>query len=154
MFWSISVPIGLTEGLFAGRRDTPWLGKIGIAIFAILMLIGGAAIAFFTNKQAPFMAAPAQLGGAAAVVLVLTIAAFLLPKRSAPGEGRAPPAAVLFLVALACGSAFVALEFWGPKLNLGWEAVAELLLGFELIFCSSSLPSLRAAFGPTVSAWR
>ncbi len=134
MFWSISVPIGLTEALFRKKRDTPWLGKIGIGVFIVLFLAGSALVAAFTYKTLPFMASPAQLGVTAALVLALIVAAFLWPKRPDATAGKAPHPAVLFAVPLALGSAFMSVEFAARSLSrLPWILPAAALAGCEIL---------------------
>ena len=133
IFWSIATPVGLTETLFKDKRDTPWLGKIGIAVFVLLFLAGSGLVATFTYKSLPFMASPAQLGGTAAIVLGLVAAAFLWPKRSEATMGPAPHPAFLFAVPLALGSAFILSEFLAQSfVHLPPEGAAAILAGLEV----------------------
>jgi hypothetical protein len=37
--WAVALPIGLTEYLFPGRRDEPWLGTRGMVIAALVFLL-------------------------------------------------------------------------------------------------------------------
>ncbi len=134
MFWSISVPIGMTESLFKNKRDTPWLGTIGLVVFGLLYLAGATLVFVFTNKSLPFMASPAQLGGTAALVVVLVIAAFAWPKPHATG-GKAPQPMLLFSVPLVLGSAFILSEFFAPGLHLAPAVAAALLFGLEALMC-------------------
>jgi len=132
VFWSISVPIALAEALFSGERETPWLNWFGIGLFTLLFAAGAALIAFFTYKQAPFIATPLQLGGSAAIAIALIVAGFALPKRAEPKPGAAPHPVQIFLVMLICGSGFVAAEMWAPHLQMPWPAAVAALLGFAL----------------------
>jgi hypothetical protein len=133
VFWSISTPIALTEALFLRQRATPWLGKGGLVLFSLLFAIGAALIAFFTYKQSPFLAAPAQLAGSAAVIIGLCAAAFLIPKPRAARAGTAPHAAIVFALMLACGSGFVGAELWSRASHLPWAAATAAMLGCALI---------------------
>src|SRR4051812_2935154 len=54
--WSISVPIAIVEALFADRRETPWLGNIGLGVSILLLLVGGVLVRFGTQRQDPFTA--------------------------------------------------------------------------------------------------
>ncbi|MES1157327.1 MAG: hypothetical protein ABUL73_06060 [Alphaproteobacteria bacterium] len=130
VFWSISVPIALTESLFVEDREKPWLHWAGIALFALLFVGGAALIGFFTYKQAPFMASPVQLGASVTVVIALIVAAFGLPKRPMPKPGDAPHPLIIFAVVLICGSGFVGAEMWAPQWRLPWPAALALMLGF------------------------
>ncbi len=134
MFWSISVPAGLTETLFRDKRDAPWLGRIGLGIFMVLFLAGAAMVAFFTWKQMPFMASPAQLGGTAAIALALIVAAFVWPKRTETTTGKAPHPLVLFAVPMVLGSAFILSEYAAQGIkDLPAGVAAGALFGLEAL---------------------
>lgn len=45
--WSITIPILLTELIFAGRNDKPWLSKLGIGVFIFLYLLSS--FGFYTT---------------------------------------------------------------------------------------------------------
>lgn len=145
VFWSISVPIGLTEALFVNQRATPWLGKVGLAIFTLLFLAGAGLIATFTYKQLPFMASPVQLGSAAAVALALAVTGFLMPKPSEIGEGRAPHPVILFLASFVPGSLFMGMEQLGARMmHLPWIVPASILAGLELLVLAFMVVFTRA----------
>lgn len=142
MFWSISVPIGLTETLFKAKRDTPWLGKVGLGIFVALFLAGTAMVAIFTYRSLPFMASPAQMGGTAALAMALVAAALVWPKKADATAGQAPHPLLLFVVPLAVGSAFMASEFMARDLThlspamavAGLTACEVVMLLFMVVF--------------------
>ena len=134
MFWSIAVPVGLTECLFPAKRATPWLGPVGLGIFGVLYLLGSGLVAAFTYKSLPFMAQPAQLIGVGVIVAVLVATALLLPKADAANSGKVPHPAALFLMSLVPGSLFVASEHFGPTLlHLAWPGAVALLAGCEIL---------------------
>ncbi len=134
MFWSISVPIGLTECLFPARRTTPWLGPIGLGIFGLLFIAGSALVAVFTYKSLPFMAPPAQLIGIVVIVAALVVAAFLWPKPETLASGKAPHPALLFLMSLIPGSLFVGTEYYGVHIvHAAWPLAVALLAGCEIL---------------------
>lgn len=77
--WSICCSIAVVECLRPGKAKSPWLGRSGLAITAILF-VGGAVIA--TNiglRQDHFTASRAQFASAAAVCVLLAAAALLVP---------------------------------------------------------------------------
>lgn len=88
-FWSIGVSIALTEGLFPSlvRPDqpsapTPWLGKVGLSVAALLFAVGVAFNTYYTFHHDPFRATHAQLLVSALLVVVFAVAAFLIPPAS------------------------------------------------------------------------
>jgi hypothetical protein len=93
--WSISTSIALIEATVPHRASTPWLGNWGLAITAVLYVLGavaGTAIALHTDH---FLASPAQFATSAAIVLLLVIAAFRLPSptSNAPATFASTPSA-------------------------------------------------------------
>jgi hypothetical protein len=129
--WSISTPIALIEATVPRRASTPWLGRWGLAVTAVLFAIGAAAntaIGFHTDH---FLASPAQFATSAAIVVGLVVLAFRLPRpriaSSSPSSPQSVPSPWLFgVIALAAGSAILLV----PK-TWGWWAAA-LILGLEL----------------------
>jgi hypothetical protein len=128
--WSISVPIALIEATVPRHASTPWLGNWGLAVTAVLYVLGAAAntaIGFHTDH---YIATPAQLATSAAIVILLAVVAFRLPRptHSAPSRtAQAVPSPWLFFaIALAAGSAILLV----PK-PWGWWAAA-IILGLEL----------------------
>jgi len=136
--WSISVPIALIEATVPRRATTPWLGNWGLAVTAMLFVLGAAAntaIGFHTDH---FLASPAQFATSAAVVVLLVAGAFLRYQLVAASvSDPADPASLgpaqsvpspwfFFAIALAAGSAILVV----PK-SWGWWAAA-IILGLEL----------------------
>ena len=128
--WSMSVPIGLSEGLFRNRRDQPWLGPVGIGAFALLFAAGSGLIAAYTYKSLPFMASPAQLAATGGAVALLIAAAFALPKTAPASDRAAPHPLVLLGAGFIAGSALMLLQLLAQH---GWRwpwpaCVAALVL--------------------------
>jgi hypothetical protein len=118
--WSIATSIALVEALVPARATTPWLGKPGLAIAAILFALGAAASTAFALRSDPYVAPMPQLAGAGIVLLVLILIAFRLPvRRAATAAGGVPSPWLVAAVALAAGSAFLVV----PN-SWGWGAVA------------------------------
>lgn len=108
--WSMAVPIALVESLTPSARRTPWLGFVGLAITAILFVIGCFLTAIFQPE--PFMASNLQLLASAAVVAILIAMAIVLGRVnvSAPSFTQEPPGLrVVGGVAFALGFVFMAL---------------------------------------------
>jgi hypothetical protein len=87
--WSIAVPIAIVELLTPRRRTTPWLGRFGLLVTALLY-VGGCLLIFADARDAFVAAAPQRIGaGVAAAVLI--VVAMLLPRhRGQQREGRVP----------------------------------------------------------------
>jgi hypothetical protein len=142
VFWSISVPIGLTESLFPEARDRPWLGWFGVTVFALLLILAAVATGRFTYKQLPFMASPVQLGSTVTIIVALIAAARFFPRREA-GAATVPSARVIFGAAVAAGSAFMAVRFLadgtlhlsGTATTAGYGLVLAAFLAFILGWC-------------------
>jgi hypothetical protein len=89
--WSISVPIALIEATVPRHASTPWLGNWGLAVTAVLYVLGAAAntaIGFHTDH---YIATPAQLATSAAIVILLAVVAFRLPAGQPTRPHPAPP---------------------------------------------------------------
>jgi hypothetical protein len=91
-FWSIGVSIALAEGLFPSRSRTPWLGKVGLSVAAVLFAIGIVYNTYYTFHHDPFRASTAQFLVSALLVVVFAAAAFLIPPASRDTSATLPPA--------------------------------------------------------------
>jgi hypothetical protein len=141
--WSISTPIALVEACVPDRARTPWLGRVGLAIVALVFLFGACATTAMGYKQDHYLASIAQFAGAAAVMLALIVLAFLMPKvQIVLSIGPGPSAWMVGAVALLFGSA----ALFVPK-EWGWIAVAELL-GLDAVMLLAVLAwSRRGGWG-------
>ncbi len=141
--WSISTPIALVEACVPDRARTPWLGRVGLVVVAVVFLLGACANTAIGYKQDHYLASIAQFVGAAVVIVLLVIAAFAMPaKRKASGAQTALPAWMVGAVALVFGSAalFVPMDW-------GWGAVAALLALDAALLVLVTLWSGRAGWG-------
>jgi hypothetical protein len=121
--WSISTPIALVEACVPDRARTPWLGRVGLAVVAVVFTLGAVSTTLMGYKQDHFMASNAQFAGAAIAIAVLLAIAFRIPvRRSYAADRNAPSALLLGAIALAFASAalFVPMQW-------GWGAVTALL---------------------------
>jgi hypothetical protein len=119
--WSIPVPIALIEALVPERAESPWLGRLGIALIALVFVLACVSIGSFSISTDPvhFIASRTQFAWSAAVILAMIATAFSLPKRSAQrGTGRVPSPWILGIGAFTVASAFLLVP---PE--WGWWAV-------------------------------
>jgi hypothetical protein len=122
-FWSMGVSIALVEALFPAEAQTPWLGRLGDSIVAIIFLLGLIANFAIGFKQNRFIASPAQLLAVAVLSIMFIASAFLIPAPVPRATAAAPPSpwltgAVAFLLAAGVMST-------PPR--WGWAAVAAML---------------------------
>lgn len=108
--WSMCVPIAIVETFARGRRSTPWLGRRGLTVTA-LIYAGGAVLVFWGNYTVEhFVAGPAQLAGIGAVIVALAACALLVrfPRRT-PSPRKPPRPWLVGMVGLGLTSLY-----WGP----------------------------------------
>ncbi len=121
--WSASTSIALVEAAVPDRAEVPWLGRIGLAVTALLFALGVFVSTRYQLKQDAFRASPAQLITAGVICVALVVVAFLLPRRSAvKTTARIPNPWVVAGVALVAGSAVLLTpDTWN------WGAAAAIL---------------------------
>jgi len=104
--WSIATPIALIEASVPQRARTPWLGRLGFTITAILFILGAVMSTLMSLKQDPFIASHLQLASAAVVCIALIAAALTLPASRPPAttQGWIPSPLLTGVFALALGS--------------------------------------------------
>jgi len=141
--WSIATPIALIEACVPDRARAPWLGRIGMVITTLVFLFGAAASTIFQFKLDPFLASRTQFAVAAVGIVILVMAAFLIPvRRRNVVDGSALSPWIAGAVALLFGSA----TLFVPQ-SWGWGAAAELL-GLDLVMLLAVLAwSRRAGWG-------
>jgi hypothetical protein len=120
--WSIMTPIALVEGVVPERSQTPWLGRVGLAVTGLIFAIGMGAMTMMSYRHDRFVAWPSQFAWSGVVCAALIAAAFWLPRRAAasqPGEVPSPWTTGGFT--LACGSAVLLVPrtwSWGAALAI------------------------------------
>jgi len=144
--WSISTPIALVEACVPNRATTPWLGRKGLAVVAIVFLLGAAAGTAIGYRQDHFRASIPQFIGAAVVVLSFSVLAFLIPIRpqQQPQISAPSPWFVSPLLVAASALAFGSAALFVP-MRWGWGAVAALL-ALDLAMLLLVIPWSRLAF--------
>ncbi|WP_346040750.1 hypothetical protein [Actinomadura chokoriensis] len=123
VIWSFGAPIAVIEACAPRSAKRPWLGRAGITVMVVLYGLG--ALIIFREHTTDFMASPAQLGTTAAIAVLLSVAAFALPRRSASGLGRVPAPWVV-----GCG----AVLLWGTHqlAPASWAGVAIAVFALAL----------------------
>lgn len=108
--WSICVPIAIVETFVPDRRTRPWLGRTGLAVVAVLYVLGAFLVFLGNYSEEHFIASPAQLVGITVVIVALVALAFGLRSRRLPRvAGRAPSPWSVGAFALAATGIY-----WGP----------------------------------------
>lgn len=126
--WSTAVPIALVESFTLEARRTAWLGKVGLAVTALLFVVA-CALLFFFQLADFFMATSTQFVVSAVVVALLVALAIGLRRRPQAGEGvtqSVPNPWVVGVVAFGLGSAFMLLALTHEPLP-AWLNVTGLL---------------------------
>ena len=116
--WSITIPILLTESLVRRRRTTPWLGRVGLAVTAVVYVLGGLLIRSYGIDEGEYHTSRAQGAGVLVVALVLVVVAFRL-RRPAPDRaaGRVPRPWMVGVAAFLVSTGYFVLP-------AGWPGVA------------------------------
>ncbi|MDA8353519.1 MAG: hypothetical protein M0Z65_10120 [Firmicutes bacterium] len=78
VIWSISIPIAVTESLFWKHRTTPWLGRFGFTMCAILFFLGSVIMGLGVFYEYQFMASVKQLMISATLMMIFIVLGFTL----------------------------------------------------------------------------
>jgi hypothetical protein len=124
--FSISVPIALVEGLARGRRTTPWLGRVGLIVTAVLFAIGIAVTTVINAVTYPYVASAGQFAASAVVIVVLVVLALRRPAVAPAPDRSAPSPWVVGLASLVGGVVFETGD-WLPS---PWVNVAVFVVLF------------------------
>jgi pimeloyl-ACP methyl ester carboxylesterase len=143
--WSVSVPILIMEVLAGDQRQSPWLGRIGLAVTALLFVFGIVASTFISIVTYQFVASTPQLLAVVITVLSLIGAAAALggkiPTLALARGWRVPHALIVGVLSLVATSLFRLLPRQG---NAVLYVVAVLLLEVVvglLVFVWATLPA-------------
>jgi hypothetical protein len=159
VIWSISASIALVESSVPDRAATPWLGRVGLAVVALLFIAGVIIGTLLGLHQDHFVASIAQFATSAAIVVGLIAAAFLIPPHKKTAHECPPGYRGLAALTLAAGSAILLMP---PR--WGWGAAAailalEAIVGFRIYLWGRStkwspLHQLALAAGAAMAyAW-
>lgn len=137
---SICAPIAIVESFVdASRRHRPWLGGRGIAVVAVVYLLGSVFIFLDDEGRKGFLAGSPQLLFAGSAVLALVGAAILPRFRRSPAPGDAPGPLRVGLVAV--GAHLAAL------VATGWLSIAVRTVAIVLAVTVIVAWSRRAGWG-------
>ena len=131
---SIALPILIMEAVTVPRlRRTPWLGRPGLVVVAVLFAMAGWLVLDDTLKTETFRMSTGQLIGAVVTVVVLMVAAVvvgLAVRRRRIGLGPVPPWWVIGLMAFVAGIAVGQFPsvWWGVGCSAGVMIVVGALL--------------------------
>lgn len=131
IIWSITTPILLAELFFPDRRAAPWLGRIGLAIVAILYVFGFVALyLIFHYVISPDFQMPlvATLAAIVAVIALVVAALSMQPTSPAPkvADGELRPGPSAWLVGLV---SLLATLLWYELLRLpDWMRSGPIVL--------------------------
>jgi hypothetical protein len=147
--WSVSVPIAIMETLAASRRTTPWLGKTGLKVTAMLYVLGLGLVLLGTIVNTKFVASIPQLIGTGIVAAAIIIIGIRVGQRKTitcvKSTRNAPSAWLVGSISLVAGSIFMliyaadpnGLSPWLANINLpAWLAVSldlALIAGFTVL---------------------
>jgi hypothetical protein len=144
VFFSVATSIALVESLFPSRRTTPWLGNIGLSIFAVLFLVGGFAIARQTYMKDHYLTSAPQIVGIAIASIALILVAFRLPSRLTPApNGPVPNPWITAFIPLVFGFLMLIIP---PAWN--WGAVAAFVSLDSVFVLILATLSRRPAWQP------
>jgi len=142
--WSISVPIAIVEALFARRRETPWLGKPGLIISLLLLVIGGILVRLGTQRQDPFTASPLQLTSASAAIVLIAALAFRFKRVRPQTPGAAPGPWVVGITTFLLGLAFMSAH----AVLRGWTVVGAYAVLYVVAIVLLATWSARGSWSP------
>ncbi|WP_124848052.1 hypothetical protein [Acidipila sp. EB88] len=142
-FWSMGVSIALVEALFPEEAHVPWLGRGGVALVAVVFVLGSAASFAIGWKQNHFVASAAQLVSVAGLSLLLVGAAWLLPVRGASaGAGGVPSP-----WATGAATFVLGMGVLQTPARWGWGAVLAMLALDAVFLMLLSVYTQRAKWG-------
>jgi len=144
VIWSISVPIALTEALFAERRTTPWLGNLGLGVAVILFLIGLVVNHALTGKMEKFSASMLQLGSVAVLIVLVVTMGFWIGRKREIRTGFVPKLWQLGAFTFTLGL----LHMRGHLLAQNWALVALLIASLSAAAICLFTWSSRADWTP------
>ncbi|QBS45070.1 DUF998 domain-containing protein [Nocardia sp. CS682] len=126
--WSICVPIALVEAIAGERRNTLWLGRIGLTVTSALFVAGSVLVCYGNYSEEHFVASPWQIGSVTVVIVLLVVAAsVVVPERVDRTVGEPPASWLVGLAALVGSSAILVSSDWRGWVGVGvWFAAVGL----------------------------
>lgn len=146
--WSIATPIAVMELLTRDRGTTPWLGKVGLTVTAVMFVLGAAVSTIGELTRDPFRATTAQLIGVVVAVVLLVVAAFAIPRTAPASIAKPAPHPWLLLLMTLAGGVGV---FWlggQPAAIPAWLDVTLLLVLLAAVGAVIRAGAGRTGWGP------
>jgi hypothetical protein len=134
--FSVTAPIVVVESLVPDRARTPWLGRVGSTVAAVLFVAGLAGTFAMSPAMDPFLAPVPSLVAVVVLAALLVVLAFRLPRLERT-TGAVPPAWLVLVGGLVAGAAFM---------------VSQGLPGFPAMVVTLVLEAAMAAVVITLSA--
>jgi len=104
--FSVTAPIVVVESLVPDRARTPWLGRVGVTVAAVLFVAGLAGTFALSLGMDPFLAPVTSLVVVVVLAALLVALALRLP-RAVRTAGPVPPAWAVLVGGLVAGAAFM-----------------------------------------------
>ncbi|GAA4258992.1 hypothetical protein [Dactylosporangium darangshiense] len=125
VFWSVCTPIMMMEVISGERRTTPWLGRTGLIVTAVLFAIGIAVTTAINMSMWPYTATAGQFTVTGVILALLIAAGLLLRVTFRPRTGAAPRAWIVLVATLVAGGLFMGLTLLGLPT---WVGVAAFVV--------------------------
>ncbi|HTJ36301.1 MAG TPA: hypothetical protein VL738_24050 [Dactylosporangium sp.] len=109
VFWSVCTPIMMMEVISGERRTTPWLGRTGLIVTAVLFAIGIAVTTAINMSMWPYTATAGQFTATGVILALLIAAGLLLRITFRPRTGAAPRPRTVLVATLGAGGLFMGL---------------------------------------------
>ncbi|MGI5125198.1 hypothetical protein ACQEVB_00145 [Pseudonocardia sp. CA-107938] len=107
--FSVTAPIVVVEALVPDRARTPWLGRVGLAVAAVLFLAGLAGTLALSLAMDPFLAPVPSLVVVVVLAALLVVLALRLPRLDRR-PGTVPPAWAVLGAGLVAGAVFMLVQ--------------------------------------------
>jgi hypothetical protein len=107
--FSVTAPIVVVESLVPDRARTPWLGRVGLTVAAVLFVAGLAGTVAMSLAMDPFLAPIPSLVVVVVLAALLVALAFRLPRLERT-TSPVPPAWVVLVGGLVAGAAFMLVQ--------------------------------------------
>lgn len=132
MVWSISTPIALMEGLYPDRRESPWLGTLGLSVTFVLFVLGSLVMHVFTVKMDKFHASAPQLLTVWVLIVAFAALGLRFGRELSKRSGAVPAPLIVGIASYLLGIAFMR----DNRLMPGWPLAG---LQWVLLFGGAAL---------------
>jgi hypothetical protein len=126
------VPIALAEELVGEARTTPWLGRVGLAVAAVLAVLGTAVTTYGTYRDNSFIASVPQLVSIVVIMIALHVVAAdedVGNRMGASGSDLAVRAAAAHVIGIGQREQYGAPKPQRADAYLGQDLPPDVLIG-------------------------